>query len=639
MKSIFFMLGKIIILTLIATPVFAQQKFSGWSAYGGDAGGTRYSSLTQINESNVHTLKPAWTFRTGELETYKGTKAIEKAAFEATPIIIDNTLYFSTPSCRVFALDPSTGKQKWMYDPELNLKNFYSEITTRGVSSWPSSTNKNKKVKRRIFIGALDGRLIALDAATGKPVNTFGKNGVVDLREGLGDDVSITSPPAVIGNIVIAGSSMADNYKSVFARGVVRAYDAITGKEIWRWDPLVSDTARKSGAANAWSVISVDEERNLVFIPTGCSSPDYYGGNRLGDNLYANSIVALNASTGKMVWHFQVVHHDIWDYDIASQPMLIDIIRDSRKIPAVAVGTKMGHIFVLDRATGQPLYPVEERDVPVSDIKGEQSSRTQPFPVLPRPLGLQKVSVDDAWGPTSELKKEAEEKIRRYINKGAFTPASLQGTLVTPGNVGGIHWGGMCFDPGKQVLYTNINWLAAIIRLIPREDLDADNKKNDKKSMRSETGMQTGTPYVMKRDYLFEIVDNNNWFVQTTPPWGTLNAIDLSTGKDKWQVPVGFMMDTTKYPDAKKWGSLNLGGAIVTAGNLVFVAATRDGYFRAFHAETGELLWESLLPAGGQATPMTYDANGKQYIVIAAGGHGKFLTKMGDYIVAYALGK
>jgi quinoprotein glucose dehydrogenase len=340
-----------------------------------------------------------------------------------------------------------------------------------------------------------------------------------------------------------------------------------------------------------------------------------------------------------MVWHFQVVHHDIWDYDIASQPMLIDIIRDSRKIPAVAVGTKMGHIFVLDRATGQPLFPVEERDVPVSDIKGEQSSRTQPFPVLPRPLGLQKVSVDDAWGPTSELKKEAEEKIRRYINKGTFTPASLQGTLVTPGNVGGIHWGGMCFDPGKQVLYTNINWLASIIRLIPREDLDADNKKNDKKSMRSETGMQTGTPYVMKRDYLFEIVDNNNWFVQTTPPWGTLNAIDLSTGKDKWQVPVGFMMDTTKYPEAKKWGSLNFGGAIVTAGNLVFVAATRDGYFRAFHAETGELLWESLLPAGGQATPMTYAANGKQYVVIAAGGHGKFLTKMGDYIVAYALSK
>jgi quinoprotein glucose dehydrogenase len=506
------------------------------------------------------------------------------------------------------------------------------------VSAWPTLNDKQtKKAKRRIFIGALDGRLIALDAATGKPITTFGKNGSVDLREGLGDDVSITSPPAVIGNLVIAGSSMGDNYKSVFSRGVVRAYDAVTGQEKWRWDPIESDTARKSGAANAWSVISVDEERNMVFIPTGSMSPDYYGGNRPGDNLYANSVVALNASTGKMVWHFQVVHHDIWDYDIASQPMLIDIIRDSRKIPAVAVGTKMGHIFILDRINGKPLFPVEERDVPASGIKGEKSSQTQPFPVLPKPLGLQKVSVEDAWAPTPQLKKEAEEKIARYTNKGIFTPASLQGTLVTPGNVGGIHWGGMCFDPVKQTLYTNINWLASIIRLIPREDLDADNKKNDKKSMRAETGMQTGTPYVMKRDYLFEIIDNNNWFVQTTPPWGTLNAIDLSTGKDKWQVPVGFMMDTIKYPEAKKWGSLNFGGAIVTAGNLVFLAATRDGFFRAFHAETGRLLWESLLPAGGQSTPMTYSIRGKQYVVIAAGGHGKFLTKMGDYLAAYSL--
>jgi quinoprotein glucose dehydrogenase len=628
----------ILLLTILSTPALAQEKFSGWNAYGGDAGGTRYSSLTQINESNVSSLKPAWTFRTGELETYKGTNVIEKAAFEATPIFIDNKLYFSTPTSRVFAIDPSTGKQIWMYDPKLNLKNFYSEVTTRGVSAWPAGKNlQNKKPKRRIFIGALDGRLIALDASTGKPISTFGKNGFVDLREGLGDDVSITSPPAVIGNTVIAGSSMADNYKSVFARGVVRAYDVITGKEKWRWDPLESDTARKSGAANAWSVISVDEERNLVFVPTGSTSPDYYGGNRPGNNLYANSIVALDASTGKIVWHFQVVHHDIWDYDIASQPMLIDVIRDSRKIAAVAIGTKMGHIFILERSTGKPLFPVEERDVPASDIKGEQISPTQPFPVLPKPLGLQKVTASDAWGPTTALKKDAEDKIKRYINKGIFTPASIQGTLVTPGNVGGIHWGGMCFDPKKQVLFTNINWLAAIIRLIPRDDLDADNKKSGQASLRSETGMQTGTPYVMKRDYLFEIIDNNNWFIQTTPPWGTLNAIDLSTGKDKWQVPVGFMMDTTKYPDAKKWGSLNLGGAIVTEGNLVFIAATRDGFFRAFHAETGRLLWEHLLPAGGQSTPMTYSIKGKQYVVIAAGGHGKFLTKMGDYLVAYAL--
>jgi quinoprotein glucose dehydrogenase len=624
----------LLLLTIIANA--QQQKFGNWSFYGGDAGGNRYSSIKQVNDKNIGRLKQAWVFRTGELETYKGTNAIEKAAFEATPVLADNILFFSTPSSRIFAIDPATGKEKWLYDAKVDLKKGYSEITTRGVTVWPSAAATKSAHKRRIFAGTIDGRLIALDAATGKLITSFAKNGSINLREGYGDDVSVTSPPAVIGNLVITGSSMGDNYKSVFPRGVVRAFDAITGKQIWSWDPIAFDTGYKSGAANAWSIISVDEQRNLVFVPTGSSSPDYYGGNRKGDDLYANSVVALNAADGKIVWHFQVVHHDIWDYDIAAQPMLIDIQRDGKNIPAVAVGTKMGHIFILDRTTGKPVFPVEEREVPVSDIEGEQSSVKQPFPVLPKPLGLQQVSVADAWGPTPEAKKEAEERIGRYINKGIFTPPSIQGTIVTPGNVGGIHWGGMCFDPEKQLLFTNINWLGAVIRLIPREKLDADNNIKDKRSMRAETGMQTGSPYVLKRDYLFD-VEGESWYGQTKPPWGTLNAIDLSSGEDKWQVPLGYMMDTTKHPDAKKWGSLNFGGAITTAGNLVFVAATRDGYFRAFHSDSGKLLWESLLPAGGQATPMTYSYKGKQYVVIAAGGHGKFLTKMGDYVVAYAI--
>jgi quinoprotein glucose dehydrogenase len=633
------MVYRIVLALLIANTSLAQPagNYTGWSSYGGDGGGTRYSSLRQINDKNVGSLKNAWTFRTGELESYKGTNALEKAAFEATPIVVDNLLYFSTPSSRVFALDPATGKQKWMYDAKVDLNKHYSEIASRGVSAWPSiKKSPAPNAKRRIFIGTIDGRLIAIDANSGKTISAFGKNGSINLREGVGDDISMTSPPAVIGDLVICGSSMGDNYKSDFPRGVVRAFNALTGKEVWNWDPLASDTAHRTGAANAWSVISVDEERNLVFVPTGCTSPDYYGGNRPGDNLYANSVVALNAATGERVWHFQVVHHDIWDYDIAAQPMLIEISRDNKKIPAVAIGTKMGHIFVLDRVSGQPLFPVEEREVPASDLEGEQISITQPFPLLPNPLGLQKVSIADAWGPTPEKKKIAEERIARYLNNGIFTPASVQGTLVTPGNVGGIHWGGMCYDAAKNILYTNINWLAAIIRLIPREKLRSDDDSMDVRSNRAETSMQHGTPYVMKRDYLFEI-DGNNWFPQTSPPWGTLNAIDMNSGQGKWPVPLGFMADTTKYPEAKKWGSLNFGGAIVTAGNLVFVAATRDGYFRAFNSDTGELLWESLLPAGGQATPMTYEINGKQFVVIAAGGHGKFLTPMGDYLVAYAI--
>lgn len=322
---------------------------------------------------------------------------------------------------------------------------------------------------RRIFVGTIDGRLIALDAKTGKPISSFGKDGTVDLRSGIGDDISMTSPPAVVGDLVIAGSSLGDNYKSDYPRGTVRAFNALTGKQQWIWDPIAFKSTNQSGAANAWSIISVDEERNLVFIPTSCPSPDYFGGGRQGSNLYANSIVALHAATGKMAWHFQVVHHDIWDYDIAAQPMLIEIKSGDQMIPAVAAGTKMGHIFILDRETGKPLFPVEERAVPASQLPDEKAHPTQPFPVLPKPLGLQQVSVKNAWGVTPERKRIAEERISGLTSKGKFTPPGTSSTIITPGNAGGIHWGGMCFDPLKGLLFTNINWLAAVIRLIPRK--------------------------------------------------------------------------------------------------------------------------------------------------------------------------
>jgi quinoprotein glucose dehydrogenase len=631
-----------------AQPVTTNNKSESWPTYGNDAGGNRYSPLTQVNSKNVKNLRPAWTFRTGELETYAGTNALSKAAFEATPVMVGNTLYFSTPTSRVFAVDAVTGKQRWVYDATINLKNHFSEVTSRGVSVWPAQVKgKPAKAVERIFVATIDGRLIALHAATGKIITTFGDSGTVDLKVNLGQDISVTSPPAIMRNLVITGSSLGDNYSRFYPRGTVRAFDAITGKLVWGWDPIPRDStdpgwetwkgpnSHSTTAANAWSVISVDHDRDMVFIPTSSPCVDYYGGERLGSNLYGNSIVALQASTGKMLWHFQVVHHDLWDYDIPAQPVLIDLKRNNKSIPAVVVGTKMGHIFVLDRITGKPLLPVEERNVPASTIIGEEAFPTQPFPVKPAPLGLQSVSVNDAWGLTEELKKKAAERIALYTNKGIFTPPSLKGSLITPGNVGGIHWGGMCYDPVKQQLITNINWLAAIIRLIPRDSM-ANEPKDEEQLIRAEIGPQHGTPYLMKRDYLFS-GDQEGLKMQTKPPWGTLNAIHLASGESKWQVPLGYMLDPVKYPKAKEWGSLNLGGAIVTAGNLVFVAATRDGYFRAFNTNTGELLWEYLLPAGGQATPMTYMVNGKQYIVIAAGGHGKFLTKMGDFVVAFAL--
>ncbi|RYZ24855.1 MAG: pyrroloquinoline quinone-dependent dehydrogenase, partial [Sphingobacteriales bacterium] len=388
-------------------------------------------------------LKPAWTYQSGELKTYEGSNIAERAAFEATPIMVDGVLYFSTPTNRIIALDAVTGKEIWVYNSQVNLKQGFSEVTSRGVSKWINPDRKPGDADyMRILAATIDGRLIALHAVNGQPVESFGKSGVIDLKEGIGE-LQVTSAPAVINDLIVVGSTMGDNWKIDYPPGVVRAYDAKTGALRWSWDPIprkktdpgfntwTGDKARQTGAANAWATISADAKRDLVFVPTSCPSPDYYGGERKGTNLYANSIVALRASTGEVVWYFQTVHHDIWDYDI----------------PAVLVVTKMGHIFVLNRETGEHLFPVEERPVPASDVPGEQASKTQPFPAqLPR-LGLQQVTEDEAWGPTPALKQLAKERIKKYVAKGVFTPPSFKGSLITPGNVGGMNWSGASFDP------------------------------------------------------------------------------------------------------------------------------------------------------------------------------------------------
>jgi quinoprotein glucose dehydrogenase len=620
----------------------APRRDGEWPAYGRDAGGSRYSELSQINRQNIKDLKIAWTYNTGAAGV-QGRSA-RNAAFEATPIFVDDMLYLSTPFGRVIALDPVTGTEAWSYDPKVDLARGYSEMTSRGVSTWAGASEG-----RRIFIATIDARLIALDAKTGEPCKDFGRAGQVDLTEGMKivdrGDYQVTSPPAIIGDLLIVGSAIGDNRGAELERGVVRAYDARSGALKWRWDPIPvqeADPARKTwqgesaartGAANAWSIISADPERDLVFIPTSSPSPDFYGGERKGDNRYANSVVALRASTGKVVWHFQVVHHDLWDYDVASQPMLITVRKDGRQVPAVAVGTKIGHLFLLHRETGKPLFEVEERRVPQTDVAGEQTSPTQPFPRLPRAIVPQRLTPDEVWGPTEEARNWCREQLKSLRNEGLFTPPSLKGTLVYPGNVGGMHWGGMSYDAGRGLIITNTNRLATVVKLIPRDEYEKLRSNRDNNRLRGEFGRQTGTPYAMYREpFLSPMGAPCN-----PPPWGALTAIEASSGQIKWEAPLGSIPQLAMIPQSREWGSLNLGGSIVTGGGLVFVAAAMDNFIRAFDVETGKEIWKAELPASAQATPMTYSAGGKQYLVIAAGGHGKLGTKMGDAVVAFRL--
>jgi quinoprotein glucose dehydrogenase len=606
------MLKRIGAFVCVAAALPAQ---SNWPTSGNDPGGTRYSPLKSIHKGNVNTLRTAWTYQTGALKPE--TPLNRKAAFEGTPIFIDGTLYLSTPYNQVIALDPDTGKSRWSYDPAIDRTSSYSEVTSRGVSSWLDPRSK----QRRIFIGTIDARLIALDAASGRPCLDFGDNGIVDLTRGVRlkdrGDYQVTSPPAIIDDLVIVGSSIGDNRRFDLESGVVRAFDARTGKQRWAWDPLPD--AGDTGGANAWAPISADPASGLVFIPTGSAGPDFFGGKRPGSNLYANSVVALRAKTGERVWHFQVVHHDLWDYDVAAQPSLITY----QGKPAVAIGTKMGFIYVVDRLTGKPLSPVEERKVPASDVEGESAWGTQPFSSLQ--VSPHKFTP---WGLTEEDRKVCDDRVQASRSEGIFTPPSLRGSILFPGNVGGINWGSMAWDRNNGLIIAASNRLATWLKLIPRDEMPAARKDN---RLTGEFARQDGTPYGMYR----EILRAPSGLPCNAPPWGVLTAVDLAAGRIKWEVPLG----VTKAGDKTIEGAPGLGGPIVTAGGLVFVSAARfDDTIRSHDVETGKVLWQADLPAGAQSTPMTFATrSGKQYVVICAGGHGKAGTRMGDSVVAFAL--
>jgi quinoprotein glucose dehydrogenase len=648
------------IAVLLAAPAMGadQSKSVEWPYYGNDQGGQRYSPLDQINRGNVSQLKVAWVYHTGDISN--GNLGPSKSGFENTPIVIDGTMYISTPFCRVIALNPETGIEKWSYDPKIRKDQPYSEgLINRGVSSWLDPERKpGEACGRRIFIATIDARLIALDAASGKPCSDFGSAGTVNLKSGVKNidrigyygEYEETSPPAIIDDLVIVGSAIGDNRAVDEPLGTVRAFDARTGALRWSWNPIPQgpddpawkdwkpEDALRTGAGNTWAPISVDPQNELVFLPVASASPDYFGGARRGSDIYSDSLVALHAQTGRLAWYFQTTHHDLWDYDNPSQPLLATIRHNGAEIPAVVQGTKRGQLFVFNRLTGAPVFPIVEKPVPQSDTPGEETSPTQPFPALPPPLVPQTLTADQAWGVAYFDRRQCRKRMEALRSEGIFTPPSVGGSLIVPGNTGGMNWSGAAFDPQRQILVTNLNNLVADVHLIPRPEFK--ERQSNSRGFDLEFAPQLGAPYGMSRTFMRSSLLG---LPCNPPPWGILAAVDLSTGKVRWSVPLGdsgaVVRSITHIPAPDfHWGGPSLGGEIITAGGLVFIAGVLgDPHFRAFDIETGKVRWTGDLPAGGNATPMTYSINGRQYIVIAAGGHSKFNSPRSDSLVAFAL--
>ncbi|MDQ1209883.1 quinoprotein glucose dehydrogenase [Acinetobacter baylyi] len=632
-----------------------------WPAYGRTQGGVRYSPLTQINDQNVKDLKVAWTFRTGDLKTANDSG---ETTNQVTPIKVGNNMYMCTTHQWLIALDPATGKEKWRFDPKLKADKTYQHLTCRGVmyydanntSEFATSLQAKKSAStecpRKVFLPVNDGRLVAINADTGKACSDFGTKGEVDLQKlmpyAYPGGYNPTSPGIVSGTTVVIAGSVTDNYSNKEPSGVIRGYDVNTGKLLWAFDTGAQDPNALPGenstfvhnSPNAWAPLAYDPKLDIVYVPTGVGTPDIWGGDRTElKERYANSMLAINATTGKLVWHFQTTHHDLWDMDVPSQPSLADIKdKSGQTVPAIYVLTKTGNVFVLDRRNGKAIVPVTEKAVPQTvkrgpQTKGERYSATQPFSALDL-APKDKLTDKQMWGATMFDQLMCRVSFKRLNYDGIYTPPSENGTLVFPGNLGVFEWGGMSVNQDRQIAVMNPLALPFVSRLIPMDP----NRKETARGAGTEHGIQPmyGVPYGVEINAFLSPLG----LPCKQPGWGYIAGVDLNSHEVVWKKRIGTIRDSLpnlfQLP-ALKIGVPGLGGTISTAGNVMFVGATQDNYIRAFNVSNGEKLWEARLPAGGQATPMTYEINGKQYVVIMAGGHGSFGTKMGDYLVAYAL--
>jgi len=581
-----------------------------WSAYGGTPAQTRHSDLDQIDRTNVSALTLAWSWDSGET-----------GGLQTQPVVVDGVLYGVTPSHKAFALDAATGEHRWTFDSGL-----FGRGPNRGVMYWADGDD------RRIY-AAVETFVYALDAATGQSIASFGEGGRIDLRHDLGRDaevqsVRLTSPGVVFDDLLIVGGRVGEGLPA--SPGDVRAYDARTGDLRWAFhtiphpgeeghDTWASDSWQVNGGANSWAGMALDEARGIVYVPTGSAAADFYAGNRPGDNLYANTLLALDAATGRRLWHYQFVRHDIWDRDLPAPPSLVSVTRDGQTVDAVAQTTKHGYVFVFDRVTGEPLFPIEEQPFPASDVPGEVAVPTQPIPLRPEPFARQRLTADMLTTRTPEVAAWAREQFETMRSDGQFVPFTVgTQTVVFPGFDGGAEWGGAAFDPGTGLLYVNANDLAWTGGLAPVPAGD-------------------DAPPILPWHFTgYRKFLDPDGYPAVEPPWGTLSAIDLNTGDYAWRIPLG------EYPElaeagAPTTGTENYGGPIVTAGGLVFIGATNfDNAFRAFDGATGELLWQATLPFGGNGTPATYQVDGRQYVAIAAGG-GKGRGPSGGVYVAFAL--